>query len=121
MLFHTKVTSNLAYGTVGPTNRPDLTDTRVITSGSVVGIKGEGKLVGEGADYLNGLVYDQDIAVAGTSQAKTTTWQPSGGSDKRILFSALSVFNVAEWWETVMLTFQKLEVTNTLVWLKTDS
>jgi hypothetical protein len=96
-----------AYGTVGPTNRPDITDTRVITSGSVVGIKGEGKLVGEGADFLNGLFYDQSIALAGTRQDKTTSWQPSGGSDKRILFTASSVFNVAEWWGDGDVDFSK--------------
>lgn len=97
-----------AYGTVGPpANRTDMIDTRVITSGSVVGIKGEGKLVGEGADYLNGLRFDQDIVLAGTSQAKTTSWQPSGGSDKRILFTALSVFNVSEWWGDGDVDFSK--------------
>ena len=96
-----------AYGTVGPFNRPDITDTRVITSGSVIGIKGEGKLIGEGADYLNGLMFNRDIEIAGTSVAKTTSWQPSGGSDKRILFSALSVFNVAEWWGDGDVDFSK--------------
>lgn len=96
-----------AYGTIGPINRPDMTDTRVITTGSVVGIKGEGKLVGEGADYLNGLYYDQSIDLAGTRTTKTSNWQPSGGSDKRILFSASSVFNVAEWWGDGDVDFSK--------------
>ncbi|MBX3043492.1 MAG: T9SS type A sorting domain-containing protein [Candidatus Kapabacteria bacterium] len=96
-----------AYGTVGPRNRPDMTDTRVITTGSTIGIKGEGKIVGEGADYLNGLLYNQDITLAATSQAKTSNWQPSGGSDKRILFTASSVFNVAEWWGDGDVDFSK--------------
>ena len=96
-----------AYGTVGPKNRPDITDNRVITSGSVVGIKGEGKIIGEGADYLNGLFFNQSLELAGTSQAKTTSWQPSGGSDKRIFFGALSVFNVAEWWGDGDVDFSK--------------
>lgn len=96
-----------AYGTIGPRNRPDITDTRVITTGSVVGLKGEGKMVGEGADYLNGLLYNQDIALAGTRMDKTSSWQPSGGSDKRILFTASSVFNVAEWWGDGDVDFSK--------------
>lgn len=106
-LFSNQGDIEFAYGTIGPRNRPDITDTRVITTGSVVGIKGEGKLVGEGADYLNGLLYDQDMLLAGTSIQKTSSWQPSGGSDKRILFSALSVFNVAEWWGDGDVDFSK--------------
>lgn len=96
-----------AYGTVGPKNRPDITDTRIITSGSVIGIKGEGKLVGEGADYLNGLFYNQSLTLAGTKKDKTTYWPPSGGTDKRILFTASSVFNVAEWWGDGDVDFSK--------------
>ncbi len=96
-----------AYGTVGPKNRPDITDTRVITSGSVIGIKGEGKLVGEGADYLNGLFYNQSLTLAGSKTDKTTYWPPSGGTDKRILFTASSVFNVAEWWGDGDVDFSK--------------
>lgn len=96
-----------AYGTVGPKNRPDIPDNRVITSGSVLGLKGEGKIVGEGADYLNGLLFNQDLSLAGTMQTKTTSWQPSGGSDKRILFTASSVFNVAEWWGDGDVDFSK--------------
>ncbi|MFA5511051.1 MAG: FlgD immunoglobulin-like domain containing protein [Candidatus Kapaibacterium sp.] len=97
-----------AYGTVGPPpHRSDIQDTRVITNGSVIGIKGEGKIVGEGADFLNGLYYNQDMDLASTLETKTVTWQPSGGSDKRILFSASSVFNVAEWWGDGDVDFSK--------------
>ncbi len=106
-LFSNQGDIEFAYGTVGPRNRPDITDTRVITTGSTIGIKGEGKLVGEGADYLNGLLYNQSLVLAGTSQQKTSVWQPSGGSDKRILFSASSVFNVAEWWGDGDVDFSK--------------
>jgi hypothetical protein len=96
-----------AYGTIGPKNRPDITDTRVITKGAVVGIKGEGKIIGEGADYLNALFYDQDIELAATREDKTQDWQPSGGSDKRILLSATVRFNVAEWWGDGDVDFSK--------------
>jgi len=96
-----------AYGTIGPKNRPDITDTRVITKGAVVGIKGEGKIIGEGADYLNALYYDQDIEFAATRETKTQDWQPSGGSDKRILLSATVRFNVAEWWGDGDVDFSK--------------
>lgn len=106
-LFSNQGDIEFAYGTVGPRNRPDITDTRVITTGSTVGIKGEGKLVGEGADFLNGLLFDQSIELAGTSLQKTSVWQPSGGSDKRIIFSASSVFNVAEWWGDGDVDFSK--------------
>ncbi len=96
------------YGTIGPKNRPDITDTRVITKGAVVGIKGEGKLIGEGSDFLNALFYDQDDLVqAGTSHLKTSDWQPSGGSDKRILISATVRFNVNEWWGDGDVDFSK--------------
>ncbi|HRP02221.1 MAG TPA: T9SS type A sorting domain-containing protein [Candidatus Kapabacteria bacterium] len=95
------------YGTIGPKNRPDITDTRVITKGAVVGIKGEGKMIGEGADYLNALYFDKDINLAGTREDKTSDWQPSGGSDKRILLTATVRFNVAEWWGDGDVDFSK--------------
>ncbi len=96
-----------AYGSIGPRNRPDITDTRVITRGAVVGIKGEGKIVGEGADYLNGLLYNRDLVLANTRTDVTQNWQPSGGSDKRILFTASIRFNVAEWWGDGDVDFSK--------------
>lgn len=96
-----------AYGSIGPRNRPDITDTRVITRGAVVGIKGEGKIVGEGADYLNGLLFDRDIDLASTRTDVTQNWQPSSGSDKRILFVASIRFNVAEWWGDGDVDFSK--------------
>lgn len=96
-----------SYGTIGPRNRPDITDNRVITKGSVVGIKGEGKIIGEGADFLNALYYDQDIDLAATRETRTQDWQPSGGSDKRILLTATVRFNVAEWWGDGDVDFSK--------------
>lgn len=96
-----------SYGTIGPKNRPDITDTRVITRGSVIGIKGEGKIIGEGADFLNAIFFDQDLELAATRQDRTQDWQPSGGSDKRILLSATTRFNVAEWWGDGDVDFSK--------------
>lgn len=96
-----------AYGSIGPRNRPDITDTRVITRGAVAGIKGEGKIVGEGADFLNGLFFDKDLQLASTRTDVTQNWQPSTGSDKRILFTASIRFNVAEWWGDGDVDFSK--------------
>lgn len=96
-----------AYGTVGPPeNRDDITETEVITRGAVVGVKGEGKIVGEGADYLNGMIIG-DLDEAAESERKTLFWPPSGGTDKRILFSAIARENVAEWWGDGDVDFSK--------------
>lgn len=95
-----------AYGTIGPKDRPDITDNRVITKGAVVGIKGEGKIIGYGSDYLNALFPD-DMVLASTSEEKTTFWQPSGGSDKRIFLTASVSFNDAEWWGDGDVDFSK--------------
>jgi hypothetical protein len=98
-----------AYGTVGVPKDPKyiIDDSRILTTGSVIGIKGEGKIIGEGADYLNGLYFDKSIDVAATAKTKTKDWQPTGGSDKRINFSATVRFNVSEWWGDGDVDFSK--------------
>ncbi len=81
-----------AYGQVGG-NQYTL-DTRVITRNASVGIKGDF----EPADFLNGLEYGKDVAIAKTSMRLTNEWPPSGGTDHRIRFRALARFNVEEFW-----------------------
>jgi hypothetical protein len=104
------------YGQVNVVN-PLTTDTRVITRGAVIGIKGASGQDGQHADFLNGLVnipgtinefgdveYNQDDLdsynknLTKTSVQTTTTWQPSGGSDYRIRFFALGRNQKEEFW-----------------------
>jgi len=71
--------------------------TLVVTRGASVGIKGEGK------DFLNGLEYQKedgsyDFVLARTSTRLTNEWTPSGGTEKRILFTAEQRYNIGEWW-----------------------
>lgn len=71
--------------------------TLVVTKGASVGIKGEGN------DFLNGLEHEKadgsyDYILARTSQRLTNEWTPSGGTEKRILFTAKQRYNLGEWW-----------------------
>ncbi len=76
------------YNVIG--NNPNVSDTRVATKGASIGLKGEGKIVGEGADFLNGLRYGYSTDIAGKdSTTLSVQWPPSGGTDKRIRFSAI--------------------------------
>ncbi len=81
-----------AYGQVGGNEYTN--DTRVITRNASVGIKGEFSP----ADFINGLMYNQPPEVARTRMDLTNEWTPSGGTNKRILFTALARFNVEEFW-----------------------
>ncbi|MFN3306949.1 MAG: hypothetical protein ACK42Z_07165, partial [Candidatus Kapaibacteriota bacterium] len=81
-----------AYGQVGGNEYTN--DTRVITRGASVGIKGDF----DPADFLNGLEYGKDVEIAKTSLRLTNEWAPSGGTDHRIRFRAFARLNVEEFW-----------------------
>ena len=64
---------------------------------AAIGIRGE---VG---DYLNGLIFDGNPLGLNSAYAKTFTnkssdWQPSGGSDWRIVFTAIQRYYLADNW-----------------------
>lgn len=85
-----------AYGQVNTNNNSG--DTRVITKGASVGVKGEGIVSGGKADYLNALLFGDNFDNAHTSEILTQAWTPSGGTDKRIRISAAASSNVEEFW-----------------------
>ncbi len=69
----------------------------VVTKGASVGIKGEGN------DFLNGLEHQKEdgsynFLLARTSHRLTNEWTPSGGTEKRILFTSKQRYNIGEWW-----------------------
>jgi len=71
--------------------------TLVVTRGASVGIKGEGK------DFLNGLEHELADGTYNRVKARKSTrltneWTPSGGTEKRILFTADQRYNIGEWW-----------------------
>lgn len=87
-----------AYGQVGPVN-PQVPGNTVITQGASVGIKGSN------GDFINGLKFDpfggttpQLCSESKTTVSYTDQWQPSGGSDKRITFTANLIFRLEESW-----------------------
>jgi hypothetical protein len=98
-----------AYGQVNTNNNSG--DSRVITQGASVGIKGEGIVSGGEADFLNGLVHDEDetLEEAGDSKILTQAWTPSGGTDKRIKFTAAGSANFEEFWGDGDVDFSKAE------------
>lgn len=85
-----------AYGQINTNNNSG--DTRVITKGASVGVKGEGIVSGGKADYLNALLYGNNFDNASSSEILTQAWTPSGGNDKRIRISAAASSNVDEFW-----------------------
>lgn len=103
------------YGQVG--GNPFTDDTRIITRGAAIGIKGEGKIVGDEAEFLNGLAFinpnDYDfpqdslqfiqdandlMAAAEVSERLSNEWRPSGGDARTIYFENSARFNLEEWW-----------------------
>lgn len=103
-----------AYGEIGD---PMIEDNRVITKGAAIGIKGEGTIIGELADFLNGLYYvsednvdDYDAVRAKRDTTKrSTVWPPSGATDSRINFNALGRYNIEEFWGDGDVDFSKAE------------
>ncbi|MCX7879895.1 MAG: T9SS type A sorting domain-containing protein [Ignavibacteria bacterium] len=81
-----------AYGQIG--GNEFTTDTRVVTRNASVGVKGDFSP----ADFINGLEFEKDPYIARTSKRLTNEWTPSGGTDRRIRFRALTRYNVEEFW-----------------------
>ncbi len=92
------------YGQIG--GNINSNDTRVITNKSVVGMKGYKKAQGTGADYLNGLVWDDEIDITKTtyimegskSAELSNQWTPSGATNSRIRFTSYGRSKEKEWW-----------------------
>lgn len=87
------------YGPIG--GNPGTPETDVITKNASIGIKGEK------SDFLNGLLFGQDLLVASKSQELSNLWQPSTASDKRIRFVAFTRENIEEWWGDGDVDFSK--------------
>jgi flagellar hook capping protein FlgD len=93
------------YGQVGGNQNTDEVD--IETRGASIGAKGESNIVGDRADYLNGLINariwveqdidDYDEFAARTSDTLTNDWQPSGASDRRITLVAFPTWKAAVW------------------------
>lgn len=98
-----------AYGQVNTNNESG--DSRVITTGASVGIKGEGIVSGGEADYLNGLIYGDNNTIDDAAESKmlTQAWTPSGGTDKRIRFTAAGSANFEEFWGDGDVDFSKAQ------------
>ncbi len=87
------------YGNVGGNDMVD--DNRIVVEGASVGVKGGG------ADFVNGIEYDEGIDVQRTSQRLTNEWEPSGADNNRISFIAKTRYNIREWWGDGDVDFSK--------------
>lgn len=104
------------YGTVGGnTNLEPTDDTRINTKGSTVGLKGEGKIVGTDADYLNAFVNDLYLKAnpnvpyitVTTSRIVSNDWPPTGIKEAKFYFNAKKRYNLEEWWGDGDVDFSK--------------
>lgn len=104
------------YGTVG--GNPYLgqnDDERINTKNSTIGIKGEGKIVGEDADYLNAFINDYYLAknptvpytAVTTSKMTSNDWPPTTLKEAKFYFKAWKSFNLEEWWGDGDVDFSK--------------
>jgi hypothetical protein len=88
------------YGTIGGNTSTTLTD--VVYKEASVGIKGQNEESMGASDFMNGLFYDHDGEEYTVDDIRTATdltyrWQPSGGSDLRIVFKARGLRRSAGW------------------------
>lgn len=101
------------YGTVGGNPYTQLNE--VITRKASVGIKGIDQFLDE-ADFMNGLFFgwDKDYAITNDTENTgldifTNEWPPSGATDRRIVFQAIPVVGLEEWWGDGDVDFSKAE------------
>lgn len=80
-----------AYGQIGGNTNTPLTT--VITRNAAVGMKGNSNQ----GDWINGLEFSGGTQAARTSVRLTNQWQPSGGSDTVISFSAIPRLRLDVW------------------------
>ncbi|MFH1051317.1 MAG: T9SS type A sorting domain-containing protein [bacterium] len=105
------------YGQIG--GNTQTSDTRVITKGAAIGLKGNSGKDGEFADFINGLYnvrdwepedlqnYDKNVSRNVTTT--TVLWQPSGGSDYRVVHIALGRNQAENYWGDGDVNLSKLE------------
>ena len=104
------------YGNVG--GNPYLSptdDDRILTRGCAIGIKGEGKLVGQDADYLNAFINDLFIAdnpmipyeVVTTSRQLSNDWAPTYIKEARYYFKAQKAYHDEITWGDGDVDFSK--------------
>lgn len=104
------------YGSVG--GNPYLgsnDDDRILTRGATIGIKGEGKLVGQDADYLNAFINDLFIKdnpmipyeVVTTSRQVSNDWPPTYKKEARYFFKAQKRFHDEMSWGDGDVDFSK--------------
>ena len=96
------------YGSVG--GNPYLVDTdddRINTRDCAIGMKGEGKMVGDDADYLNAFINDMFLEANPTydyyevtrSRKLSNNWPPTEPlKEAKYFFKAMKRFNIEEWW-----------------------
>jgi hypothetical protein len=105
------------YGQVGGNDKVE--DTRILTNGAVIGIKGFKQPQGDAADYLNGLTYgfyptatdydaEETIETASENLGTSKEWQPSGATNRRIRFISAGKAKEADWWGDGDVDFSKV-------------
>lgn len=77
-----------AYGTAGKRPGQATSDTRVVTTGASIGIKGEFGVLHSNADFINALWFASSQKDQTSKITYTNQWQPTTGSDKRFAFAA---------------------------------
>ncbi len=104
------------YGSVG--GNPYLSeadDDRILTRGAAIGIKGEGKLIGGDADYMNAFINDMFLAdnpmvapeAVTTSRALSNDWPPTYIKEGKFLFTAQKTFHDEMSWGDGDVDFSK--------------
>lgn len=107
-----------SYGQIGPRNnqfqykdKEDGDEPR--PGGAAVGIKGEGTVIGQPAEFVNALYngsyMDYDKELAKTSTELTDDWMPSGNGGYSVFFEAIVRLNEKEWWGDGDVNFSKLQ------------
>ncbi|MGE5481080.1 MAG: FlgD immunoglobulin-like domain containing protein [Chloroflexota bacterium] len=98
---------DFTYGPVGGNNTlASNEDKTILTRGSSIGLKGEGKEIGQQAEFINALINDVFIENnpgssyidASHREDLSNLWPPTGRMDARFRFGAKAVLNVEEWW-----------------------